>query len=268
VAVPLTINATPDPCCPGPVTVTVTRSDGRQPNDQYRVGTTTVTITARDSCGNTAICIVYVLVTQDRTIASNFNGTAIPGNSYIWFNAILKPSGLNSTNGPVTVRFINQRITSSRFNLNVPDTTVIFDSSYTCASAAFTGGQWVIHAPKSGLSGNTFLSGLAYQVPAGGLPGGINPVSWSGTFITDTTGVNVNWAWAAAVYTNFSTNYGTLGVKATDDNHDDCVTQNSDHAGTPEAYKSSVIGGARGGGGSNYTGSLSGTQGVAPCDTF
>jgi len=123
-------------------------------------------------------------------------------------------------------------------------------------------------APKSGLSGNTFLSGLAYHVPSQGLPGGINPVSWSGTFITDTTGVNVNWQWAAAVYTSFSTNYGTLGVKATDDNHHDCVTLNSDHAGTPENFKSFVIGGAMGGGGSNYTGSLSSTQSVAPCDTF
>jgi hypothetical protein len=207
-------------------------------------------------------------VTGDRTITSNFNGTAIPGNSYIWFNAVLKPSGLNGTNGPVTVTFFNQKITSSRFTLTVPDTTVIFDPNATCANAAFTGGQWIITAPKSGLSGNTFLSGLAYQVPGGGLPGGINPVTWSGTFITDTAGVNVNWQWAAAVYTDFNTDYNALGVKATDDNHHDCVTLNSDHAGTPEQYQSSVIGGARGGGGSNFTGSLSGTQGVAPCGTF
>jgi len=112
------------------------------------------------------------------------------------------------------------------------------------------------------------LSGLSFHVPSQGLPGGINPVSWSGTFITDTTGVNVNWAWAAVVYTTFNADHSMLDVKATDDNHDDCVTQNSDHAGTPELYKSNVIGGARGGGGSNYTGSLSGTQGVAPCDVF
>src|SRR5439155_361606 len=42
------------------------------------------------------------------------------------------------------------------------------------------------------------------------------------------------------------------------------LTSNSDHAGTPEAFKPYVIGGARGGGGSNYTGSLSGTVAVAP----
>jgi hypothetical protein len=77
--------------------------------------------------------------------------------------------------------------------------------------------------------------------------------------------VNINWQWAAAVYTNFSTDHSMLGVKAVDDNQDDCVTQNSDHAGTPELYKSFVIGGARGGGGSNYTGSYSGTGSVGPC---
>jgi hypothetical protein len=36
--------------------------------------------------------------------------------------------------------------------------------------------------------------------------------------------------------------------------------QNSDHAGTPENDKQNVTGGATGGGGSNYTGSLSATK--------
>src|SRR5262249_2005178 len=39
---------------------------------------------------------------------------------------------------------------------------------------------------------------------------------------------------------------------------------NSDHAGTPENFKSYVTGGATGGGGSNYTGSLSATASVVP----
>jgi hypothetical protein len=276
-AVTLTITAIPDPSCPGPVMRTATRSDGHTitidqitgavTTDPFPLGSTTVTVMATDNCGSPATCVFNVVVTSDRTIASNFNGTPIAGNNYIWFNAILKPT-LPSGNAPVTVRFFNQRITSSQFNLTVPNTTVIFTSNVTCASAAFTNGEWVITAPKSGLSGNTFLSGLAYQVPAQGLPGGLNPVSWSGTFVTDTPGVKVNWAWSAAVYTNFNTDYNALNVKATDDNHHDCVTLNSDHTGTPEAYKSNVIGGARGGGGSNYTGSLSGTKGVAPCDTL
>ena len=49
-----------------------------------------------------------------------------------------------------------------------------------------------------------------------------------------------------------------MGVKPCDDNKASQY-QNSDHCGTPEAYKNYVIGGGCGGGGSNYTGSGSGT---------
>jgi hypothetical protein len=65
------------------------------------------------------------------------------------------------------------------------------------------------------------------------------------------------------VYTSFSSNYTALGVKPVDDNSAS-IYQNADHAGTPENFKPYVIGGARGGGGSNYTGSYSGT-GSARC---
>src|SRR6185437_279416 len=64
---------------------------------------------------------------------------------------------------------------------------------------------------------------------------------------------------------NAGGNPNNLNVKPTHSNA--CGFNNGDHAGTPEAKKiqQSVIGGARGGGGSNFTGSWSGTQNVAPC---
>jgi len=71
--------------------------------------------------------------------------------------------------------------------------------------------------------------------------------------------VKVNWQWAAAVYTNFSSDYSLLGVKPVDDNKKNPYL-NSDHAGTPENFKPFVIGGATGGGGSNYTGDYSATK--------
>jgi hypothetical protein len=251
------------------LTPSARRSDGKALTDPYPVGSTTVTVTAQpNGCGTPSTCSFTVTVTNNNAISSNFNGTAIPGNSYIWFNSVLKPSGLNATTGAVTIKFTSQKITFGTTTLTVPDATIIFDPSVTCASTMFSGGIWTIKAPKSGLSGNTFLSGLGYKVPAAGLPGGINPVSWSGTFSTNTAGVSLNWQWAAAVYSNFNTNNSALTVKATDDTKGDCTTKNSDHAGTPEAYKTGVIGGARGGGGSNYTGSYSGTMSVAPCKTF
>jgi hypothetical protein len=81
------------------------------------------------------------------------------------------------------------------------------------------------------------------------------------------------WQWGAAAYSKFDStpgvpgfqaaDYVALNVKPVDDNN---LSQykNSDHAGTPEGYTNYVIGGARGGGGSNFTGSWSGTISVPP----
>src|SRR5205823_2588683 len=71
------------------------------------------------------------------------------------------------------------------------------------------------------------------------------------------------WKWAAAVYSQLSSNWNTLGVKPVDDNSASAY-QNSDHAGTPENYKAYVTGGATGGGGSNWTGGYSGTASATP----
>lgn len=116
--------------------------------------------------------------------------------------------------------------------------------------------MWVTTVPTSG-SDEIFLSGLAYPVTAY-LPGGIKGVTWSGDLRSDAPGVSISWKWSAAVYTQFSADYNALNVKPTHTNA--CSITNSDHAGTPEAFKTYVIGGGRGGGGSNYTGSWSGTQ--------
>jgi hypothetical protein len=195
------------------------------------------------------------------SVTSNFNGTPIHGGNYIWFNGVLKPSGLGSN--PVTIRFTHQTITSANFTLSVPDASVTFDPAATSATTTFSGGMWVTRVPSSGLAGNTFLSALGYLVPTN-LPGGIRNVTWSGTISSDTPGVSMQWKWAAAVYANFSSDYNALGVKPVDDNRASQY-QNSDHAGTPENFKPYVIGGPTGGGGSNYTGGYSGTAAVGPC---
>jgi YVTN family beta-propeller protein len=211
---------------------------------------------------------------QNLGITANFNGDAIAANNFIWFNSVLSPSGLGAT--PVTIHFTHQTITSDRFNLTVSDASITFDPNATSATTTFTGGQWVTRAPSTGLAGATFLSGLAYQVPAN-LPGGIQNVKWSGSFSSDTPGVTLEWRWAAAVYTNFSSDNNQLQVKPVDDNKASQY-QNSDHAGTPEGsyfcgaslctFKSALIGGATGGGGSNYTGAYSGTGNATPCVEF
>ena len=127
----------------------------------------------------------------------------------------------------------------------------------TQASTTFDGTRWQTTVPAS-YTGNIFLGGVPFQVPAGGLPGGTPTVVWSEQMTSDIGSLKLNWQWAAAVYTSFSTDDALLGVKPVDSNSLSAYS-NSDHAGTPENFKSFVTGGARGGGGSNFTGSYSGT---------
>jgi hypothetical protein len=189
------------------------------------------------------------------SIASDFNGTAINGDRYVWFNSIVKASGVGS--GPVNIFFRNGSITfnvgTTSYTLPVPDAHVQFAGT-GASSTAFSSGKWETSVPAR-YGKNAFLSGLAYKLPAN-FPGGIKPVAWSGQIAVDDPGVSLQWKWAAAVYTTFDGNAG-VDVKPVDDGI------NSDHAGTPENFKQYVVGGARGGGGSNFTGSYSGTMSVS-----
>jgi hypothetical protein len=148
--------------------------------------------------------------------------------------------------------------------LAVPNAFITFDPNATSATTHYDAATntWFTILPSTGLSGSQFLDALVFPVTTA-LPGGISNVTWQGDFMTSAPGISVQWQWAAAVYpaANFSTDYNALGVKPTDDNHHSAYL-NSDHAGTPENYKSYVLGGATGGGGSNYTGGYSGTAKV------
>ena len=205
---------------------------------------------------------------------SNFNGTPISGGDYIWFNANFSASGIPATGATVTFRDSTIQFTADQtYNLTVPNAQISFSPTATCASTTFDSATntWNTIVPIAG-SDEIFLSGLSFPVPAsfanaGGLVSGA--VSWQGTFGSTSNAVSISWKWGAAVYTTFSTDYNALGVKPTHTNA--CAYSNSDHAGTPEGvdaqsgnpFKSFVIGGARGGGGSNWTGSWSGTKPIA-----
>ncbi|HJT10074.1 MAG TPA: hypothetical protein VJ771_04755 [Candidatus Nitrosotalea sp.] len=188
-------------------------------------------------------------------IASGFNGNSIAGGNYIWFNSNMKLKSSVPSDG-LTIFFRNQTITGRDFTASVPDSEVIFSTSATSATTTFdtSSNMWVTTAPAS-FAGDVFLSGLAYQVPASGLPGG-EKVTWSGT-ISSTSPMSIAWKWGAAVYTNFA-DYNSIGVKPVHSTSLDAYN-NGDQAGTPENEKEFVIGGARGGGGSNWTGSWSAT---------
>jgi len=189
------------------------------------------------------------------TISSNFNGIAIAPGSDLWFTAIFRVSDPGPSGG--TVRLVNSSITfvanGVTYNVAVPDAVFTFSPTATVATTSFnmTLNRWETTAPLS-FHGDAFLAGVALPLPSG-LPGGVTPVTWTGTFLTDTPGA-VTWRWGAAAYTSFTSDYNALQVKPLDDNQA-TLYANPDHAGTPESMKGYLTGGGRGGAGANYTGS-------------
>ena len=213
-----------------------------------------------------------VKATTVSTISSNFNGTAVPAGSFIWFTAVGKLSG-SAPSTPFTVDLTNSHITftstdasHTQFTVNAPNAVITFGPSGTIASTSFSGGAWNTTAAYNA-SGNIFLDAVAFQIPTGISIKGANPVTWTAGFSTNASSpFTLNWAWAAAAYSSSCTamgstsTYGSLNVQPAD---------TSIHAGTPNACGPSITPnylepGARGGGGSNWTGSLSGTVGVQP----
>jgi hypothetical protein len=180
-------------------------------------------------------------------ISSSFNGTKIDPGNLIWFNSVVKVNGIGD-NG--WVRFKNQHITfqanSTSYDITVPDTLIVFSSIATVPTTIY---NWnnnlrVTQVPN-GFSGELFLSGVAAQFLVG-LPGGINPVTWTGTYSSSKAGSSFRWKWGAAVYTQFGLDQNALGVTATNS--------------SPENFKAYTTGGARGGGAANTTGSWSATK--------
>lgn len=201
------------------------------------------------------------------SIRAKFNRTAIARNNCIWFSGVFNPSKLGA--GPTTIVVENQTVqftaNGQLFTVSVPRAVVTFDANVTNATTTFdtVGSQWVTEVPLH-FDRNVFMAGVMFPV-AGHLPGGIKPVTWSGSFFSDADRLKVEWEWGAAVYTKCDRGLDALGVKPVDGNARNPY-RNSDDAGTPETIKRFVIGGARGDGGSNYTGSHSRTKSVRPCD--
>ena len=195
--------------------------------------------------------------------AMTFNNTPVDSGAYIWFNAV---ANFNYTgNYPVTIRFINQNISSSRFNKNIPNSKLIITNAVSQASTSFTNGEWVTTAPPD-LSGNYFVSGYSYAVPSS-IPASLIGVRWKGIWASSSSCMTqIRWKWSAAVYTDFSTDHTLIDVNPVDD-----VTaspyNNNDSAGTPENYTAYCIAGALSTGPLDYTGVNSAFVNRTPCAT-
>jgi hypothetical protein len=199
---------------------------------------------------------------EEGSIDATFNGTDLTGtgtNPGVWFNANFKVSDGEMLPGSI-VRLRNSVVTINGTPYAVPDAIIRF-AEVDCATTGFQNGIWITRVPVDG-DDEIFLSGVYLGFPDG-LEGGAE-VTWSGMIGTDQPGVCLSWKWGAAAYTGFPEDYNEAQIKPT--HHDACEYNTSHHAGTPENpdVQANVTGGARGGGGSNWTGSWSGTSEVCP----
>jgi hypothetical protein len=171
---------------------------------------------------------------------------------------------LSGVTGTVTFLVTNSKITftanSVQYTLNVPSSRIRYDAAVTSASTQFLNDIWETAVPRT-YTGDVFMGGLAYLVPSN-LPGSISNVVWTANVSIDKPGISLTWEWAAAVYTSFAAHAG-LNIKPKDGNTQSPYP-NNDNAGTPENFKSSLVSGAKGSGGTNYTGSYSSTN-TATC---
>ena len=203
---------------------------------------------------STINCVINSSVTQD------FNSTEIPAGRFIWFNSAFSTGSLGTGTAPVTITVTNSKISftanSVQYLLDVPDAHIRFDALATIASTEFVNNVWETTVPRN-FSDYIFMNGLSYKVPVN-FPENITNVVWTADISIDKTGITLDRRWSAAVYTSFAANAG-VNVKPITSNLLDSYL-NSDDAGTPENFKSFVVAGAKGSGGTNYTGTFTTTQ--------
>jgi hypothetical protein len=212
---------------------------------------------------------------------TNSGGTAIhydsnladiQGGNYIWFTAVvnnLKNIGAAPMNLYLNNSTISFTAGGTPYTMQGPNAVVTLNANTATAMTSYdlANSRWATSVPVGGVTGNTFVTGVGFQVPTD-FPTGIQDVTFSASFTTDTPGVTLQWQWGAAVYnSSFSTTYANsgnnnlLGVNPEDGSAD---MHGKDAAGAPEAFKNDVVFGGTGGGLTNYTGYLSTAAGVVP----
>lgn len=204
--------------------------------------------------------------------------TQIPAGSTIWFTSVLKAvhtADGSAITSPIRIDVSRSRITFAGwpYTITVPDSTVILDPAISVPRRFWSGPQKldVAYSPSQ-VSKEALFDALPYEAPEPFIPRSSGPVTWTATFAASRPGITIDWAWSAAVYSQFGA-VGSFQLKplsgpvaqvdpqagAPD------LYENADLAGTAEAYKQYVVAGAMGSGAPNYTGERSETASVAAC---
>ena len=200
-----------------------------------------------------------VICPPNQCLTWKFNTNPCAPNKFIWFNSTIRVTG--KTSSPTTIFIqngtISFRANNVNYNIPVPKAQITFSNSVTAPATWFnTNSQtWEIEVPYN-TTGDVFAGGVRFPIPASGLPANINPVKWCADFSASSPNLDIKWEWGAAVYSAFSSNYNSLVVATVD---------GSNQAGTPVGYKSKLLPGGTGTGGSYYCGYKAPYKQFEPC---
>lgn len=204
--------------------------------------------------------------------------THIPAGSTIWFAGVLKAvrtADGSAITSPIRIDVHQSRITFGGWPhiIPMPDSTVVLDPSIRVPRRLWSGPEQlnVAYSPSQ-VSKEALFDALPYEAPEPFIPRSSGPVTWTATFAASRPGITIEWAWSAAVYSQFGA-VGSFQLKPLSGPIAEVDPQagppdlyeNADPAGTAEAYKQYVIAGAMGSGAPNYTGARSETASVIAC---
>jgi hypothetical protein len=190
----------------------------------------------------------------------SWNGFKAPAGSVVWINAHIQNPGNVLTSTTTTVDFTQVTLVVNGQSYALPNGTINFVPGTTAPTTTVNAdGSWTTTVSPT-QSGTIFFDGQAIPVDANLQNGGGGNTSSTLSFYTNSndSALQFQWQWGAAVYTYWPGNAQALIEP---------VQANGLQPGAPtnSQVQQSLIQGPRGGGGSNFTGSWSGTgQGTCP----
>ena len=225
-----------------------------------------------DSVGNTATanctftftpslptaCVIPPSGTAISGSPVSWNGFTAPAGSVVWINAHLDAKNV-PTNMITTVDFTGVTLVINTTSYALPNGQVVFNPAVSTPTTVVNAdGSWTTTVNPT-FNNDIFFDGQAIPVDSNLENGGHGNTGSTLSFSSNSSNSSLSfqWQWSAAVYTSWpgNANANIEPVHA------------AQQAGAPlnTAVEADLIQGPRGGGGSNFTGSWSGTgQGTCP----
>lgn len=224
----------------------------------------TVAMTTNDagsatlSCPPTA-CVIPPSGTAIGGSPVSWNGFKAPAGSVVWINAHISSPHNVPTNTITTVDFTGVSLVVNATTYALPNGQIVFNPATTTPNTVVNSdGSWTTTVNPT-YNNDIFFDGQAISVDANLENGGGGNTGSTLSFSTNSSdsSLSFQWQWSAAVYTSWPGN-AAANIEPVHANLQAGAPQN-------KTVQADLIQGPRGGGGSNFTGSWSGTgKGTCP----